>query len=334
MSTFRSILGTSLLASICLALAFLILSAPGDMVPASAQEKTEARNEDVSSQSKRKAPISIVIEEGQSAREILVGYLKGTDRGKAKVRPLAFEDIDIAAAASEGDELVFTLVDGGATFESMDASLAMSRPQQGRIYIPAMKAGAAGTEGTLRIHAGGRQILGDIRVASVPSGGIAAAKVYFSAADAAVLKLTDNYIVVDESKLENLPEDSVTEEISADGSRTSAVAGLCIRVAWGPGKVKYNGFGPWDAGQRYSYKPESSNSLVRGSGSEDNVDAVYRYSWGCGTALKVPDSCTLTINSNGSRSTCCNAAMAALGHTVKWVNPSSHGFPYCPLSPF
>jgi hypothetical protein len=200
------------------------------------------------------------------------------------------------------------------------------------IYLPEIAAAKSGDEGIIRINVNGRQLYDDIRVATVSKTDLELARGYFPFGSRSVIGQNTGYMIVDENKVENVSQDTVTQIFSEDGKETFD-EGLCIRTPFGPGKVNYNGFSPWAVGKRYSYKPESSGTLSRGSGTSDNVDAVYRYSWGCGTALKVPDSCTLTINNDGSLNTCCNAAMAALGHTVKWVNPTSHGFPRCPLAP-
>jgi hypothetical protein len=110
----------------------------------------------------------------------------------------------------------------------------------------------------------------------------------------------------------------------------ASMASVCIRTPLGPGVVDWTTPNPSGPEWRYSVKPESTSALVHGAAPSQNSDAVFRYYWGCGIALKVPDSCTLTIN-NGSASQCCNAAIASLGYVVQWVNPSAHGFPNCPL---
>jgi len=109
--------------------------------------------------------------------------------------------------------------------------------------------------------------------------------------------------------------------------------GVCARVPWGPGKVKWSSNNPGDGGQNFSIAPENTNWLVWASGASQSVDAIYRKSWGCGWAYKIPDSCTATVSSGGGISTCCNAAAAALGHVPKMVNTyNSSYWPNCPLS--
>jgi hypothetical protein len=107
--------------------------------------------------------------------------------------------------------------------------------------------------------------------------------------------------------------------------------GICVRAAWGPGWVNWAMSNP--SGSGFSVKPESTWNLVWASAPGQNCDGIYRQSWGCGSALKVPDSCTADVTTGGSVSCCCNAAMAALGHVCQWVNPgaSNIGWPNCPL---
>lgn len=281
-----------------------------------------------------RAPVSIVLEEGTATSKILLATRAGADTKTFHETPITEKQIEMSQdSLGEGDsDITFSIINGGGTFGKSGMPILTVTPEKHGIYIPEIVAGKAGDEGTLRVLVNGQPIVDDIRIAVVSKEDITLARNYFPVGSRSTIAQNDTFLIVDESKIENLPTETVTRSFNEDGTPAER-AGLCIRVAWGPGKVKYNGFSPWAVGKRYSYKPESSSSLVRGSGSEDNVDAVYRYSWGCGTALKVPDSCTLTIYNDGSLGTCCNAAMAALGHTVKWVNPVSHGFPRCPLAP-
>lgn len=102
-------------------------------------------------------------------------------------------------------------------------------------------------------------------------------------------------------------------------------AGLCIRVPWGPGKVNWHMSSP--SGDGYSVKPEGSTSLVWGSPPSQNIDGIYRSSWGSCNALKVPDSCTANVYSGGSIGFCCNAAAWVAGKRPKWVNTCSSSSP-------
>lgn len=108
--------------------------------------------------------------------------------------------------------------------------------------------------------------------------------------------------------------------------------GVCVRVPWGPGKVEWSHSFPGVGGQYFSVAPESNSTLFWAVAPGQNIDAIYNRFWGCGTALKIPDSCTATVTTGGQITTCCNAAMAAFGHVPVWVN--TYADPYfvdCPL---
>ncbi len=312
---------------------FLTLCAVITLVSIGGNARAQVRDDaETKTVTPEKAPISIVIREGSTTGKILLGSTSAARKGISEAK-LANETVDLGTPSDESEgKFTFTIVNGGGKFESTSSSLVSTEISTDLIYIPEIVSGKADDEGVIRVMFDGRQVFPDIRLATVSDAELAKARGYFPFGSAAVIDQKDNYLIIDESKIADLPEDSVSTEIGEEGMPVNT-DGLCIRAAWGPGKVKYDGFSPWAVGKRYSYKPESSNTLKKGSGSSDEVDAVYRYSWGCGTALKVPDSCTLTIKNNGNLETCCNAAMMALGHKVKWVNPTSHGFPRCPIAP-
>lgn len=281
-----------------------------------------------------KAPVSIVMEEGSTTTRILLATRAGSKTKTFNETPIAERQIEISPEllSENNGEITFSIINGGGTFGKSGMPILTVSLGKDSIYIPEILAGKAGEEGILRVLVNGNPIVEDIRIAAVSKEDIVEARNFFPLGMRSTIAQSENFLIVDESKIENLPSDTVNKSYNEDGTATEQ-AGLCIRVAWGPGKVNYSGFSPWAVGKRYSYKPESSYNLVRGSGTSDNVDAVYRYSWGCGTAMKIPDSCTVTFYNDGSYSICCNAAMMALGHKVAWVNPTSHGFPRCPLAP-
>jgi hypothetical protein len=119
----------------------------------------------------------------------------------------------------------------------------------------------------------------------------------------------------------SIPEASLSG--LADTQTTNVTLGLCIREAWGPGKVV------WTWGNRSSYpydwsqKPEGLNSLNWASAPDDDTDGIYKRVWASCIALKIPDTATVTVYSDGSMEVCENAFWAGWGHVVKWVNPCS-----------
>jgi hypothetical protein len=121
-----------------------------------------------------------------------------------------------------------------------------------------------------------------------------------------------------------------------------SLSGVCIRTPLKPGKVFWDFPRPREDG-KYSILPEGSScpdcSLQWAAGSQQDVDGIYRCSWGCGKAFKVPDSCDLHVtNKNFSYWYCCNAAAWAAGKKLKWVNTrgsdpknKEKDWPDCPL---
>jgi len=111
--------------------------------------------------------------------------------------------------------------------------------------------------------------------------------------------------------------------------RSENKSALCVRAPWGPGIVNWSFSDPADWG--YSVKPESSWELIWARPPTQAIDGIYNEAWGCNLALKVPDSCTVTMTDPDTLSYCCNAAMWTLGYRIEWVNSSAIGWPSCPL---
>lgn len=97
----------------------------------------------------------------------------------------------------------------------------------------------------------------------------------------------------------------------------SVATGVCVRVPWGGGKVKWGISNPAAAG--YSVAPEGTPNLIWAAAPEQSIDAIHRRSWGCGTAFKVPDNCTATVTSSGI-DCCCNLAASAIWGVCRYVN--------------
>jgi hypothetical protein len=129
-------------------------------------------------------------------------------------------------------------------------------------------------------------------------------------------------------------QDPSTDPTMAEVDTLHQPLGVCIRTPLGPGKVKWGMANPRAAG--YSVAPESRPALIWAVAPEQSIDAVYRSSWGCGSAFKVPDHCTATVGANGSLSCCCNAAASLVFGTCRWVNTMDNSvdgryFADCPL---
>ncbi len=133
----------------------------------------------------------------------------------------------------------------------------------------------------------------------------------------------------------DLPQGTPGHGTSPDGVSGAdpvQTTGLCIRTPFGPGEVKWN-FHP--DGTVWRSKPENGSSWVGAHSGTQDTDGIHRNGWGC-NVLKIPDDCTATVNSNGSYSCCCNAALSAADpnkYSCKVKNYSaitSHKPPGCP----
>ena len=106
---------------------------------------------------------------------------------------------------------------------------------------------------------------------------------------------------------------------------------ICWRTASGPGVVSWHL--PEVQTSGYSALTEDRDLLTWASPSLVAVDAIYRRDWGCGLALKIPDSCSVEVYPNRIVA-CCNAVAAQLGNVPHWVKPGiGHevDWPRCPL---
>lgn len=113
---------------------------------------------------------------------------------------------------------------------------------------------------------------------------------------------------------------------------------LCIRAFTGPGKVFWDFTNKTPRSAGFSVKPESSVLLVWGAAPSQDVDGIYKVSWGCCKAFKIPDSCDVHYTSSGgSWQGCCNAAALKIAKKKPaWVDPCKNDKPEkdwvdCPL---
>ncbi|MEN9558493.1 MAG: hypothetical protein RL141_862 [Candidatus Parcubacteria bacterium] len=107
---------------------------------------------------------------------------------------------------------------------------------------------------------------------------------------------------------------------------------LCGGGINGPGNVVWNNTSPGQNGQKFSVAPESNNTLIWAVFYDQNIDAIYRSQWGCGTAWKVPNPCTAIASIDGVLSYCCPLQWRVLGYVPSWINTYADPyFPDCPL---
>lgn len=246
---------------------------------------------------------------------------------------------NLARFSNLGDrdiDVVFSLNDGSIRFRNNSRISRTSMDvEHNKLILPELVSGTPYEESFLTIRVANQDV-DTFRVVTLPVGGINNLKKYFPTNDIAVIKMSSTYAVIDESKLSVASEDAVVGKVFLEAGELKKESnivpnGLCIRTPLGPGQVNWKISNPKASG--YSYKPETSNPLVWASLPSNSIDGIYNKYWGCRTALKVPDSCTVDWYA-GYYSYCCNAVLAALGYVPTWVTPGSGAekdWPTCPL---
>ena len=159
-----------------------------------------------------------------------------------------------------------------------------------------------------------------------------------------VVESGPHFLAVDEDMVGTLVEGKVpaagaakmTTDQGADGAAGPAlgpsVASLCIRTPFGPGWVDWS-FHPNST--QWRSKPEDEDRWVGANANGQDTDAVHHNGWGC-NVIKIPDDCDATVNSDGSYSCCCNAALSAANpgkytcHVRKYSEIFQHKPPGCP----
>src|SRR5581483_8663218 len=116
------------------------------------------------------------------------------------------------------EAVVFRLDGGSARFEASGSRVLRSTVGAGIVELPPIKAGSANEEGVVKILLDGQEIIEGIPLVTVPVGTIGELARYRADNEAAFLFLTEHAAVIDASKLTNLPDESVAEPISLDGS--------------------------------------------------------------------------------------------------------------------
>jgi hypothetical protein len=244
---------------------------------------------------------------------------------------------------------------GSARFHAgFPRSIVEASPVEGKIRVPRIAPGERRFgESTLKLLSEERALATDIRIAVLPEGWISNLADIPIISEDALLFHSKYVAVVDEDLVHwDRWEEYSMHHIEAPPGHVAAKQGLrplverfdpsatdpdwcpgwCIRVPWGPGRVDWSISNPWDWG--WSVKPENiSGSLAPAAAPSQAVDGIYNLAWGCGQALKIPDSCTATASTSLSLiQCCCNHAAAALGHVCQWIDPVPlPDWPNCPI---
>lgn len=237
----------------------------------------------------------------------------------------------IARVNGDFSSVELSIVEGPALFATGRKQESARIGSDGSLALPPAELGE-GVDSIVELSARGRA-LGRVRVRGIAGANWQRLLDFLAQHPEARLSQGERFAKVDE--LAAASNDRGTRLDLSGGPGTEALPSsdkaICARVAWGPGKVEWASSNP--AGAGFSVKPESQWALIWAAAPSQDIDGIYRRSWGCNTALKVADSCTASVTTGGSITCCCNAAMEAFGHTCSWVAPASPsiGWPGCPL---
>lgn len=240
-------------------------------------------------------------------------------------------EIDVAMIEAERTVSVSFDIRGEiASFLDGTRHMDLLVPSGSMIALPPVSIGDAFGESSITVMIGDDTVVDEIKVASIPEGGVRELKTLMAEQADVIIYSEEHVAIVDDTTImagtkSFLPAPG---EVATEPASATIPLDLCIRVPWGPGRVEWGFSSPSNAG--YSVKPESAFNLIWAQAPGQDIDGIYKHSWGCGTALKVPDNCTATVQSNGSISCCCNA-LTSVKYVCSWVNPGSIGFPTCPL---
>lgn len=230
-----------------------------------------------------------------------------------------------------------------------EESQVVRRVDGGKIVMPSIKAGQLYDESFVQILLDGRQLLDDLRVATIPVGYVRTIVEFLQSSPEALASSGEHFAIVNESLVDftapvphpELHPDGIhyympipgTDGDDGGGDKIvggAAIVGLClpicIRTFLPPGLVKWQITNPTSFG--YKVLPESGPvALIAASYPQQAIDAIYNYSYPYGVAAKVAGSCTATIGSSPVISCCCNYAALLFGHTCRWVNAQNEGWP-------
>lgn len=197
----------------------------------------------------------------------------------------------------------------------------------GTFIVPSVQPGGIGEETFVELRPQDRVLLDHLRFVTVPANVFEVLRTEVEVGESGVYHRSDTMIVVDENAWMlsppeiDYPEGFVVEVPARDGFVLRSRAGRSVQIAEpGDPLIDYPGGGDEDGepdrcpnyscyanpfppgvvnwkmpdpvASGFSIKPEYvSNALACPSPPRNGVDGVYRVSWGCGNALKIPDNC-------------------------------------------
>ena len=212
--------------------------------------------------------------------------------------------------------LSFRLRNGDATFSNGSRRVVVARCRN--VALPAIVAGSLRDESVLVVRSSTKRLLGRLRVTTVEARGVSQLKNLWPRNS---YRGGAHFVLLNESRIAEQQKTRGQRVRVGDNGEVVTDRGWCWRRAWGPGEAHWKMNEPRWSGYGY-IKEANDNRVFRPAGNatvKRDVDAFCRDNWAAHSAIKVPDSCTATINADHGRSYCCNAAMKAAGHVPKWV---------------
>lgn len=311
-----------------------------------AQESRVRKIEDT--QGKGVDQISLLIEEGFTTPPLPLFNLNDESAlevsEKAAILGKHLELRDLVAQNTGIDlEVVFRIEGGSAHFEQTGSGLIRSAVNNRVAMLPPITAERADEEQAIQVLVDGKEMVEKLSVVVLPKGTIKALQQFKAENEAAFLTFADHHAVIDTGKITNTHVDAIPVHLSLNSEllpseeeiyqlkklvRTPIFNSASDRRIGG--LVYWQMSDPKGAG--FSYLPENDNKLWWATPFANIVDGVYRKSWGCKIAVKVPSYCTAYVY-NDRISGLCNPLYVIAG-TIRWVYPPKVGngvWPECPL---
>lgn len=316
------------------------------VAPARAQESRVRKIE--GAQDKSIDQISLLIEEGFTTPPLLL--LNLTDESALEVsekRAILGKHSELRDLVAQNTtpelEIVFKIEGKSAHFEQTGSGLIQSGVNNGVVMLPAIRAERADEGQAIQVLVDGKEMVEKLSVVVLPKGTIKALQQFKADNEAAFLTFADHHAVIDTGRITNTNIAAVPVYLSLNGelSPSEEEVDQLKRLARTPilnsfsdrnigGLVYWQMNDPKGAG--FSYLPEHDNKLWWATPFANIVDGVYRKSWGCNVAVKVPSYCTAYVY-NDRITGLCNPLYVIAG-TIRWVYPPKVGngsWPPCPL---
>lgn len=283
-------------------------------------------------------PISVLIRHGSASTELPLGDFDELPRA----------DLRFIVSRGQGG---FVASGGPGVERDRQAMI-----RGGELVIPSLAAGGLLAETHVELRSG-ETVVEKLRFVTLPVDLFDLLRGQLERGSSGVLYMDRSTIVVDEDRWVvdppplDYPAGYIVEAPSVEGyALRSSVAGNAVEwtdsveplddygggggdggrnwdrcpssICWSnplpPGVVEWRTPDPRADG--FSVKLESySNVLHCPQLPKQGVDGVYKNSWGCNKALKIPDNCQANLYS--SHGSCCCGSLTPLGYVCTWIDP-------------